>query len=119
MGILFQKMGQCQRRCKNTSKNKQFQKIRKTKRRVKDIDEIQTDLMPQNIVKMQVQKLDEDLPGLGQFYCVFCARYFINPASLKTHFTSKEHKKQIKRSNEPMYTINDSKKYGGQEGGAL
>merc|ERR1712032_1699117 len=101
---------------KNTSKNKQFQKIRKTKRRVKDIDEIQNDLRPENILNLQNQKLDEDLPGLGQFYCVFCARYFINAASLKTHNTTKEHKKQIKRSNEPVYSINDSKKYGGQMG---
>jgi bud site selection protein 20 len=109
-------MGQCQRRRKNLSKNKQFQKIRKTKRRVKDIDEIINDLKPENIIKLQNQKLDEDLPGLGQFYCVFCARYFINGSSLNTHYKSKEHKKQIKRSNEPVYTIHDSKKYGGQEG---
>ena len=104
-------MGQCQRRRKNLSKNKQFQKIRKTKRRTKDIDEIVNDLKPENIIKIQNQKLDEDLPGLGQFYCVFCARYFINGDSLKTHYKSKEHKKQIKRTKEPTYTINDSKKF--------
>merc|ERR1712004_529303 len=100
MGIP-KKMGQCQRRKKNTARNKQFQKIRKTKRRVKDIDEIVTDLKPENIIRLQNQKLDEDLPGLGQFYCAFCARYFINAESLKTHYKSKEHKKQIKRTQEP------------------
>ena len=109
-------MGQCQRRKKNTSQNKQFTKLRKTKHRTKDIDEIVNDLKPENIIKIQNKKLDEDLPGLGQFYCVFCARYFINNDSLKSHYKSKEHKKQIKRTKEPTYTINDSKKFGGQEG---
>lgn len=109
-------MGQCQRRKKNMAKNKQFQKTRKTKHRTKDIDEIVNDLKPENITKLTKQKLDENLPGLGQYYCVFCARYFINNDSLNQHYKGKEHKKQIKRTQEEPYTIKESKFMGGQQG---
>ena len=40
------------------------------------IDEIINDLQPQNLIKLVNQKPNEDLPGLGQYYCVFCSRYF-------------------------------------------
>jgi len=109
-------MGKCQRRRKNTSKNKQYQKVRKTKHKTKDIDEILEDLKPENIVKLQSQPIDEDLPGLGQHYCVFCARYFTDKNTLEAHFKTKEHKKRVKRTNDEPYTIADSKKYGGQMG---
>jgi bud site selection protein 20 len=109
-------MGQCQRRRGNTSRNKQYQRIRKTKRRTKDMDEIITDLKPENIIKLQNQPIDEDLPGLGQHYCVFCSRYFINKNSLEAHLKTKEHKKRIKSTKDGPYTIEDSKKYGGQMG---
>jgi bud site selection protein 20 len=109
-------MGQCQRRRGNTSRNKQYQKIRKTKRRTKDMDEIITDLKPENILKLQSQPIDEDLPGLGQHYCVFCGRYFINKSALEDHLKTKEHKKRVKSSKEEPYTIADSKKYAGQMG---
>lgn len=106
-------MGQVQRRKANLAKNKQYQRVRKTKHKTKDIDEIVEDLKPHNLIKMQNQKLDENLPGLGQFYCVFCARYFINKFTLEAHNVSKEHKKRIKRTKEEPYTIADSRKYGG------
>jgi bud site selection protein 20 len=109
-------MGHAQRRRKNLSKNKQFQKARKTKHRTKDIDQIIEDLKPQNLIKLQNQPLDENLPGLGQHYCFFCSRYFIDKHALETHNKTKEHKKQIKRSQEDPYTISDSKKFGGQQG---
>lgn len=109
-------MGKAQRRRGNTSKNKQYQKVRKTKHKTKDIDEILEDLKPENITKLNVQALDEDLPGLGQHYCVFCARYFINSDSLNVHIKTKEHKKRVKRTKEEPYSIEDSKKYGGQQG---
>jgi len=109
-------MGQCQRRKANLSKNKQFQKSRKTKHRTKDIDEIVNDLKPDNVVKLTKQKLDENLPGLGQFYCLFCARYFISKNSLDNHYKGKEHKKQIKRTKEEPYSIKESKFMGGQQG---
>lgn len=106
-------MGKTQRRRKNLSRNKQYQKIRKTKHKTKDIDEILEDMKPQNLIKIQTQKIDENLPGLGQFYCVFCARYFVDKHTLECHTVSKEHKKRVRRTKEEPYTIADSKRYGG------
>jgi hypothetical protein len=41
----------------------------------------------------EATKVDEDKPGLGQYYCVSCARYFADPASIEGHNQSKKHKK--------------------------
>ena len=109
-------MGQPQRKRKYLSQNKQYAKIRRTRYKTKDLDQIIEDLKPQNMVKLQNQPLDENLPGLGQHYCLFCARYFIDKNSLDTHFKTKEHKKRLKRTKEEPYTIEDSKRYGGQMG---
>src|SRR4051794_39259132 len=102
-------MGKCQRRRKNLSKNKQYQKTRRTRNKIKDLDEIIEDIKPQNFIKLTNQPIDENLPGLGQFYCVFCARYFIDKHSLETHYKTKEHKKRLKKTKEKPYTIEDSK----------
>jgi bud site selection protein 20 len=106
-------MGQAQRRRKNLSKNKQLGKARRTRNKTKDLDQIIEDLEPQNLVKLQHQQPDEDLPGLGQFYCVFCSRYFITQSALDSHYKTKEHKKRLKKTKEEPYTINDSLKYAG------
>jgi len=109
-------MGKAQRRRGNTSKNKQYQKIRRTRNKTKDLDQIIEDLKPENLIKLQNQPIDEDLPGLGQNYDVFCARYFTDKNSLEAHYKTKEHKKRLKRTKEEPYTIEDSKRYGGQIG---
>ncbi|XP_010940641.1 uncharacterized protein [Elaeis guineensis] len=43
------------------------------------------------------QPLDEDLPGMGQFYCRHCDRYFANEDVRDEHFRSKRHKKRVKQ----------------------
>ena len=58
--------------------------------------------------------IDEDLPGLGQFYCIFCSRYFLNQKSLEIHYKTKEHKKRVKVTKEKPYTIEDSKLFAGK-----
>jgi hypothetical protein len=45
----------------------------RTKRRTKDLDEIDTDLRPDKAELLLKQEVDLDKPGLGQFYCVHCA----------------------------------------------
>ena len=107
-------MGHAQRRKGNTAKHKQIGKSRKTKRYQRDIDQIVNDLQPQNIIKFDKLEIDEDLPGLGQFYCIFCAKYFISKAVLENHYKTKEHKKRVKRTKEDVYTIEDSKKFAGK-----
>ncbi|KAG6520634.1 hypothetical protein ZIOFF_017693 [Zingiber officinale] len=41
--------------------------------------------------------LDEDLPGMGQFYCLHCDRYFAGEDVRQGHFSSKRHKKRYFR----------------------
>lgn len=101
------------RRKANVAKNKQYQRARKTKHKTKDMDEILNDLKPENLIKITNQPIDEDLPGLGQIYCVMCSRYFQRKEALETHYKTKEHKKRLKRLKEEPYTIADSKRYGG------
>ena len=107
-------MGHAQRRKGNTAKHKQIGKSRKTKRYQRDIDQIVNDLQPQNIIKFDKLEIDEDLPGLGQFYCIFCAKYFISKAVLENHYKTKEHKKRVKATKEKPYTIEDSKLFAGK-----
>ena len=41
--------------------------------------------------------VDEDLPGMGQYYCLHCDRYFANITVRDEHFKTKRHKKRIKQ----------------------
>ncbi|KAL3531974.1 hypothetical protein ACH5RR_005495 [Cinchona calisaya] len=45
--------------------------------------------------------VDEDLPGMGQFYCLHCDRYFANVAVRDEHFKTKRHKKRLKMMTGP------------------
>ncbi|KAL8516701.1 hypothetical protein ACS0TY_015093 [Phlomoides rotata] len=40
--------------------------------------------------------IDDDLPGMGQYYCFHCDRYFANVAVRDEHFKSKRHRKRVK-----------------------
>jgi hypothetical protein len=57
-----------------------------------DLDQIYDDLKPENSEKLEKRPADLDLPGLGQFYCILCARYFQNMEAMTTHRKSKPHK---------------------------
>jgi len=102
-----------QRRKANLAKHKEYGKIRKTKYYQRDLDQIVNDLEPQNFIKLTNQEISEDKPGLGQYYCVWCSKYYINENSLTSHQKSKEHKKRIRALKEPPYTIKDSLMYAG------
>ncbi|CAK7343164.1 unnamed protein product [Dovyalis caffra] len=41
--------------------------------------------------------LDEDLPGMGQYYCLHCDRYFANVTVRDDHFKTKRHRKRVKQ----------------------
>ncbi|XP_017622300.1 uncharacterized protein LOC108466452 [Gossypium arboreum] len=44
---------------------------------------------------------DEDLPGMGQYYCLHCDRYFANSSVRDEHFKTKRHKKRLKQMSGP------------------
>lgn len=85
----------------------------RTKRRTKDLDQIDEDLKEENAEKLLKQQVDTDKPGKAQFYCLHCARYFINDQALNEHFRTKVHKRRMKALELEPYTIEESEKAGG------
>ncbi|KAF2883921.1 hypothetical protein ILUMI_22261 [Ignelater luminosus] len=86
----------------------------RTKRRTKDLDQIDEDLQPQNADKLLNQAPDLDKPGGAQFYCIHCARYFVNDQALQDHFRTKVHKRRLKALELEPYTIEESERAAGQ-----
>ncbi|XP_076231212.1 zinc finger protein 593 homolog [Calliopsis andreniformis] len=86
----------------------------RTKRRTKDLDEIDEDLKDENVKKLLNQEVDLDKPGAGQYYCVHCARHFINNTALQDHFTTKVHKRRLKALELEPYSIEESEKAAGK-----
>lgn len=77
----------------------------KTKRRTKDLDLIHKDLSnPETIQKLKQQEEDENLPGLGQYYCIHCDKYFLDNTALKGHLRGKVHKRRVKELSVNPYT---------------
>ncbi|KAG5253228.1 zinc finger family protein [Salix suchowensis] len=52
---------------------------------------------PGGEMKEATLPLDEDLPGMGQYYCLHCDRYFANVSVRDEHFKTKRHKKRVKQ----------------------
>ncbi|XP_003744015.1 zinc finger protein 593 [Galendromus occidentalis] len=101
------------RRKKSNRKYTGFGKDLKTKHRSKDLDEITEDLKPVNVESMIRQKIDYDLPGAGQSYCVHCAKHFISEKALREHLTSKPHKRRLKALEDEPYSIEESERAAG------
>lgn len=82
----------------------------RTKRRTKDLDEIDQDLKEENVKQLLNQEVDYDKPGAAQYYCVHCARHFINETALNSHFTTKVHKRRLKALELEPYSIKESER---------
>ncbi|KAH9257108.1 hypothetical protein BASA81_004658 [Batrachochytrium salamandrivorans] len=67
----------------------------RTRARTKDMDQIFED-MAKPTEFFTVVPLDTDLPGMGQNYCIQCARHFITEDALTVHRGTKLHKKRVK-----------------------
>ncbi|KAL2024759.1 hypothetical protein VTK56DRAFT_5580 [Thermocarpiscus australiensis] len=77
----------------------------KTRRRTRDLDQIQADLLsPKHLEQYKQTKAAEDLPGLGRHYCVECAKWFETETSLVVHRKGKPHKRRLKQLREGPYT---------------
>ncbi|QLL31824.1 hypothetical protein HG536_0B06920 [Torulaspora globosa] len=77
----------------------------KTKRRTRDLDLIYDDLANKDRIQHLLnQPLDETKPGLGQHYCIHCAKYLETAIALKTHLKSKRHKRRVKELKGVPYT---------------
>lgn len=77
----------------------------KTKRRTKDLDLIYDDLASKDKIQQLLnQPLDETKPGLGQHYCIHCAKYLETAIALKTHLKSKRHRRRVNELKGVPYT---------------
>lgn len=63
---------------------------------LRDLDQIHADLRsPKQLAQHKTAKPAEDLPGLGRFYCVECAKWFEGEHSLVQHRRGKNHKRRF------------------------
>lgn len=61
----------------------------------RDLDQIHTDLRsPKHLARQKALKPAEDLPGLGRWYCIECAKWFEGEHSLVQHRRGKNHKRR-------------------------
>jgi bud site selection protein 20 len=60
-----------------------------------DLDQIRADLeSSKHLSQYKLTKANEDLPGLGEFYCVECAKWFEGEHNLVAHRKGKNHKRR-------------------------
>ena len=85
-------MGRVRNQRTRATKNKRSSKEHSTGRRRRDIDQIQDDLKKVEVTGATIAfELDDDLPGLGQHYCTFCALHFMDQATLERHCKERPH----------------------------
>ncbi|TYJ55762.1 hypothetical protein B9479_003539 [Cryptococcus floricola] len=101
------------RRSRTHHARRDVHRAARTRVRTKDLDQIEMDLRPTNRSKLEKQPIDEDKPGLGQHYCVECAKYYESDLALKNHTKSKVHRRRLKDLKEPAYTIGESERAAG------
>ncbi|KAI1122041.1 hypothetical protein F5Y10DRAFT_254971 [Nemania abortiva] len=79
--------------------------LTKTRRKTRDLDQIKADLLsPKHLSQHKDTKAKEDLPGLGRWYCVECAKWYDTEVNLVMHRKGKPHKRRVKQLREEPYT---------------
>ncbi|KAJ0262184.1 hypothetical protein HA466_0051610 [Hirschfeldia incana] len=92
-------MGRCPTR-KVKKRRLSHKTARRDKFEVKGDDLVYTELRKPE-AETKPLELSEDLPGMGQFYCLHCDRYFSKASVRDDHFKTKKHKKRVKIMNGP------------------
>lgn len=59
------------------------------------------------------QDVDLDKPGFAQFYCIHCAKYFVNDHSIQAHFRTKVHKRRLKALELEPYSLEEAQRAAG------
>ncbi|KAI2471146.1 hypothetical protein F4781DRAFT_388180 [Annulohypoxylon bovei var. microspora] len=79
--------------------------LSKTRRKTRDLDQIKADLQsPKHLAQFKDSKASEDLPDLGKWYCIECAKWFESEVNLVVHRKGKPHKRRVKQLGEEPYT---------------
>lgn len=67
----------------------------KTRRHTRDLDQIHADIHDsRHLSQYKDTKAAEDLPGLGQWYCTECAKWFESELNFAAHNKGKPHKRR-------------------------
>ena len=111
-------MGGVQRKKRIHCGIKDFSKKCRTRRRTRDLDQIQEDLLRQKKNPSATLPVDLELPGLGQYPCVECNVFCISAEVLQKHANTKNHKKRLRMLLEVPYTIQEAEAAAGM-GNAL
>ncbi|KAF1987624.1 zinc finger-containing protein [Aulographum hederae CBS 113979] len=78
---------------------------KKTRRHTRDLDEIHADLHNErHLAQYKDTKAVEDLPGLGQWYCIECAKWYESETNYTAHLKGKPHKRRVKQLQEEPHT---------------
>ena len=73
----------------------------------RDLDQVHADLRsPKHLTQHKTTKPAEDLPGLGRWYCIECAKWFEGEHSLVQHRKGKNHKRRYEQGSLglPLFT---------------
>ncbi|GAB0096750.1 Zinc finger protein 593 homolog [Sergentomyia squamirostris] len=105
-------MGKPQRRRKMHSGDTHLRRRWRTRSRKRDLDQIDEDLVKKSDELLN-QEVDLDQPGFAQFYCIHCAKYFIDENAMESHFKTKVHKRRMKALELEPYSIEDSERAAG------
>ncbi|KAI9787731.1 MAG: Bud site selection protein 20 [Geoglossum umbratile] len=71
----------------------------------RDLDQIHADLRSaRHLGQYKETKVAEDLPGLGQYYCVECAKWFESEHNLVRHRRGKNHLRRVRLLREAPYS---------------
>ena len=69
------------------------------------LDQVHADLRSsKHLAQHKDAKPAEDLPGLGQWYCVECAKFFEGEFNFEQHKRGKNHKRRARLLREEPYT---------------
>ncbi|CAK4502795.1 unnamed protein product [Aphanomyces euteiches] len=97
------------------AKKKGYKRSHATCNRARDIDQIQDDLKKESETGAKITfEMDEDLPGLGQYYCTPCARHFITANACDVHIASKVHKRRMKDVAQEQYSQKEAERAAGK-----
>lgn len=69
--------------------------------------------MKENSEELLNQEVDLDQAGFAQFYCIHCAKYYIDQRALDDHFKTKVHKRRMKALEDEPYTEKEAEMAAG------
>ncbi|GJQ10119.1 hypothetical protein GpartN1_g1910.t1 [Galdieria partita] len=79
------------------------------------VDQIKEEIEKKGVIQAMTEHtaVDLELPGLGQYYCLPCDRYFVSNDALNRHYKTKAHKRRLKDLQETSYSIREAEAAGG------